>query len=137
VRAPLTPTIIIDQPRVAVRPVELQKQGPQRQRVKVELLSRYSNQPDIAKPLVKLMQLVATEPAADAERSPLVLADDSRPPALPFAARLSEAEVQTMIKSYLDGRTRVELAADFAVSDCTIKRLLRQHGVRKYRNRQQ
>ncbi len=97
----------------------------------VELLSRYSNQPDIAKPLVKLMQLVATEPAADTDPSPLVLADSSRPPALPFAARLSAEDVQTMIKSYLAGRTIVEMGAQYGVSESTIKRLLRQYGARK------
>ena len=36
-RAPLMQTIIVDQPGVEVRRVELQKQGPQRQRVEVEL----------------------------------------------------------------------------------------------------
>ena len=36
-RAPPAQTIIVDQPGVEVRPVELQKQEPQRQRVEVEL----------------------------------------------------------------------------------------------------
>jgi hypothetical protein len=102
----------------------------------VELLRRYSNQPQLTKSLVSLLQLVAIEPSAAAEPQPLVSADGSGSPRQTLATLMSAADVQAMVKSYLSGRKIVELAVDFDVSDSSIKRLLRQHSARKYRTRQ-
>jgi transposase-like protein len=47
--------------------------------------------------------------------------------------RLTESDIKGMIKAYLSGNTIARLAEQHGVSASSVKRLLREYGVRKHR----
>jgi site-specific DNA recombinase len=101
----------------------------------VELLRRYSNRPQPLKSLVRVMHLIDTEPPATPDEQTLVSVDESGPRVRPSIARTAMISPQAVVEAYRAGATQAELAARHGVSDSTIKRLLRDHGARKQRQR--
>ena len=96
----------------------------------VELCRRYSNRPDLLGPLVRTWQKINQDaPAGD--DSDLAPVPGKEACVWRVADRLSLSDVQTMIGSYRSGSTARFLSERYGVSTSTIKRLLREHGVRK------
>lgn len=102
---------------------------------RVELLHRYSNRDDLLKPLVSVLERVSDGRPAGQEEAQLVSADGPTPRAWQLSDRLSPADVQALVKSYLAGSTIGALAKQYGIGTSSVKRLLRQHGARKQRPR--
>ncbi len=95
----------------------------------MELCHRYSNRPDLTKPLVSVLDKIHTgTPPDDID---LVTVSGNQPEVWRMAERLSQSDVESMIDLYRGGSTGAELATKFNVSHSSVKRVLRQHGARK------
>jgi DNA invertase Pin-like site-specific DNA recombinase len=99
----------------------------------VELCRRYSNCPDLLNPLVSVLEKIKN--GTPGTESVLVPVYGKEPGVWRVADRLSPADVGTLIESYRAGSTARLLAERYSVSTATVKRLLRDHGVRKQRPR--
>jgi DNA-directed RNA polymerase specialized sigma24 family protein len=99
----------------------------------VELCRRYSNRPDLLNPLVSVLEKIK-EGTSDTEPD-LVSVRSNESGVWRVVDRLSPSEVATLIESYRAGSTARSLAERYSVSTGTVKRLLREHGVRKQRPR--
>ena len=64
--------------------------------------------------------------------SHLHLVADSKWNAWQVADRLSEEDVAALVEAYRTGATAHELAAQYGLGMTTVKRMLRERGVRKY-----
>jgi hypothetical protein len=96
----------------------------------VELLRRYSNRRELLGPLVSALQMVRANAAMPDDRPSVASVDGSRLPAVPARDVI---DTQALVAAYQAGATQVELATAHGVSPSTIKRLLRDHGGRKYK----
>jgi len=99
--------------------------------VLVELLRRYSNRDDLLKPLVSVVQRIREDAPAEPEEAQLTSADGSAPRAWQLSDRLTDSDIEAMVRSYLTGSTVRVLAEQHDISVGSVKRLLRQHGARK------
>lgn len=95
----------------------------------VELTRRYSNHADHTNSLVRTLELVRAQPTQATGVSRAV-ASGHRAPSLTGRAKIDPDMVAA---SYTAGSTLVELAERHGVSESTIKRVLRERGVRKHR----
>lgn len=96
----------------------------------VEVLSRYSNQPDLLEPLVDVLKRIEAGDQEDAPGLPDYRSGSGEP--WRVSDRLTEADIRTMIDQYRIGATtKPALAAQYKVSLSTVKRILARHGVRK------
>jgi transcriptional regulator of aromatic amino acid metabolism len=99
----------------------------------VELLRRSSNRPDLLNPLVNALKKIKND-TPDTEPD-LASVRGNEPSVWRVTDRLSPSDVDTLIKSYQAGSTGRLLAERYNISTATVKRLLREHGVRKQRPR--
>jgi transcriptional regulator of aromatic amino acid metabolism len=65
----------------------------------------------------------------------LVSVSGNQPGVWRVTDRLSPSDIQVLVESYRTGSTAKVLAERYSVSTTTVKRLLREHGVRKLRPR--
>ena len=100
----------------------------------VELLRRYSNRPELLGPLVSALEKIKSGVPHDDEPD-LAPVRSNEAGVWRVADRLSPSDVSALIKSYQAGSTARLLAERYSVSTATVKRLLREHGVRKQRPR--
>ena len=110
---------------------EHQQRSPKTMFVPVEVLRRYSNQPDALQTLHDLLKRIE---AGDREAAP-GLPDYSTGSSGPWRVRdrLTEADLAAMIEQYRSGGvTKPALADQYNISLSTVKRILARHGVRKY-----
>jgi hypothetical protein len=98
----------------------------------VELLRRYSNRPELVRPLRALIKRLSTKDGA----SPTTGGEPSDPahsPSGPWRLpdRLSEAQIEQLIAEYRAGATIKAVAEHYGFGTTTIKRLLRQRRARR------
>lgn len=99
----------------------------------VELARRYSNQPDLLDDLVRLRAELARE--QDGRGVPDVSLVEPSPRRDPkrvrIARRMSAADVAELVRLRREGATVVVLAERFAIGGTAVKKLLREHKVRR------
>ncbi len=100
----------------------------------MELLHRYSNRPDLLNPLVSVLEKIKNG-TLDEDEPNLAPVRGNEAGVWRVVDRLSPSDVLTLIESYQAGSTARLLAEQYSVSTATVKRLLREHGVRKQRPR--
>jgi hypothetical protein len=98
----------------------------------VELCRRYSNRPDLLDPLVSVLKKIKNGVLRDDEPD-LASVCGNEAGVWRITDRLSPSDIGTLIESYLAGSTARLLAERYSVSMTTVKRLLRDNGVRKQR----
>ena len=97
----------------------------------VELGRRYSNHADQTKALVRTLEMVARIRSGAAGRPSVPSAGNGTTLSTTSGRAIDPS---ALAASYLTGATLIDLAARYGVSESTIKRALRQHGVREYRS---
>jgi hypothetical protein len=91
----------------------------------VELLAAYSNRPELLRPVADLLRRVERhEPEQEEEVK-------SRTRTWSTRDRLAPGDIDALIELFLDGTPKTQLAVKFAISLSSVKRLLRQHRVRR------
>jgi hypothetical protein len=93
-----------------------------------ELIPYYSNTPDLLSDLRLTLQAV-TETTDQEDDPDLPLHPSDRP--WRVQDRLSEEDIQTLIKVFQVGMSKPALAARYSISLSAVKRLLRQHHIRR------
>jgi transcriptional regulator of aromatic amino acid metabolism len=96
----------------------------------VELARRYSNRPELLNPLVRTLDKIHNGTPSDDVDLAVVEGRQARVPTV--NDRLTPADIQILIDSYMAGATSKKLAEEYGFSGTTIKRILREHGIRKY-----
>jgi DNA invertase Pin-like site-specific DNA recombinase len=101
----------------------------------VDLVASYSNRPELAYDLAEtLRRLQRAQTEASAPSS--VRSHTGRPPEQRRVEdRLSSEQIEALISSYRAGTTTRELAQRYGLGLTTVKRLLRDHGVRRRKPR--
>lgn len=96
----------------------------------VELTRRYSNHPDLLNPLVRVLAKIRSD-AEDGGQPDLGAVHGKQPDIWRIADRLTDQDVATLLDAYRAGTPTRVLAARYGISPTSIKRLLREHGVRR------
>lgn len=96
----------------------------------VELCRRYSNRSDLLGPLISVLDKIKNGVPHDDEPD-LASVRGKDAGVWRVADRLSPSDVSALIESYQAGCTARLLAGRYSISPMTVKRLLREHGVRK------
>jgi transcriptional regulator of aromatic amino acid metabolism len=96
----------------------------------VELLHRYSNPSHFLKPLVSVLRKIKSG-AMDADLSGFGTVQGKQPSVWRLVDRLSEQEVAALLDTYRAGTPSRVLAVRYSISPTSVKRLLREHGVRR------
>jgi len=94
-----------------------------RLRFVVELLCRYSNRPDLLRPLLAVLRRIE---GGDKTDEPGGIESRELGPARP-GDRLSEADVCEIVGRFRTGAPKHKLAAQYGMSLSTMKRLLRRY----------
>jgi hypothetical protein len=89
----------------------------------VEVMSRYSNRPDLLGPLLDLLRRIAE---GDREDEPGGV-ESREGGSLRPSDRLSEADVCEIMARFGAGTAKHKLAAEYGISLSTVKRLLRRY----------
>jgi hypothetical protein len=100
----------------------------------VELLRRYSNRPELIKPLRAVLKRVrAHDGGTDANSGRGEPSRTIASPSEPWRLRdrLSEEQVEQLIAEYHAGATIMDVAARYGLGTTTVKRLLRQRRARR------
>jgi hypothetical protein len=90
----------------------------------VEVLRRYSNRPELLKPMQDVLRRTAEGDRTDA---PGIQSTGSGGGSASVRDRLSEADVREIVRRFRAGEPKHRLAAEYGMSLSTIKRLLRRH----------
>ncbi len=90
--------------------------------VVVEVLRRYSNTRDEITKALQLRDVTPVEPVPARAVTPHKLSQ-----------RLTEAQVQTLLRGYAEGRYIKDLAVEFGIGTTSVKQLLRRHGATQTR----
>ncbi len=94
----------------------------------MELLSRYSNRPELLNPLVSALRAIQTDAKRGQEvrsvASPVPRRQDIR-------ERIGEQGLAEMAKMYLAGSTAKDLATKHGICVKTVRRLMKERGARK------
>ncbi|WP_414940139.1 resolvase [Amycolatopsis sp. cmx-11-51] len=101
----------------------------------MELCRRYSNRQDLVNPLVNVLNKIQNG-SSDANDD-LVTVNGTQSDVWRIADRLSPSDIESLVESYRTGGTLKAVAERYGVSVATVKRLAREHGVRKQRPRSQ
>jgi hypothetical protein len=96
----------------------------------VELCRRHSNRPDLLGPLINVMRKIKNG-TPDDEPDLEYVDGNTATNSKRAVDRLTDGDLTALLDAYRDGSTAATLAARYSVSPSTIKRLLREHGVRK------
>ena len=98
----------------------------------MELLRRYSNRPELVKPLRAVLKRLSAEDGTDASSAGSEPASTSSPSSpWRLRERLTEAQIEQLIAEYHAGATIKAVAAHYGLGTTTIKRLLRQRRARR------
>jgi len=89
----------------------------------VEVLRRYSNRPDLLGPMLEVLSRIED---GDSEDEPGEV-ESREPGSVRPSDRLSEADVCRIVDRFRAGTPKHKLAAEFAMSLSTMKRLLRRY----------
>ncbi|HEV2403353.1 MAG TPA: hypothetical protein VGS08_04080 [Candidatus Saccharimonadales bacterium] len=93
----------------------------------VEVVTHYSNTPDLLTDLRRTVQAVTEMIVEDDEPDLSTTAPVDRP--WQVRDRLSQADIDQLIESFKAGSTIPELVAHYGISRSSVKMLLRQHHV--------
>jgi DNA invertase Pin-like site-specific DNA recombinase len=96
--------------------------------MKVEVLARYYNRPELLRPLVEVLRRV-DQAGSGAEAA--YRGDKGRARRLSRRRRLTSDEIESLVELLLAGTRQTDLAAKFGISLSGVKWVLRQHGVRR------
>jgi DNA-directed RNA polymerase specialized sigma24 family protein len=96
----------------------------------VDLLIAYSKRLDLLSALVSAVERVRVGDGEEPETGHSVRSDQA-PRVWRVSDRLNEAELCTLISCYRAGTTARELAEQFNISKSSVKRLLRERGIRR------
>lgn len=99
----------------------------------MELARRYSNQPALLDDLVRLRDQLADEQGGRGvpDASPVESSPRRDPKRVRIARRMSAADVAELVKLRREGATVAVLAEHFAIGSTAVKKLLREHKVRR------
>jgi DNA invertase Pin-like site-specific DNA recombinase len=97
--------------------------------ITVGVAGHYSNRPDLLQQLRRVAAIVSDGGQGDGIAAEVTAESMVRSRRL--RDRFSSDELQTMIDLYKSGTTAKQVAEKFGISLRSIKRLLRQHGVRR------
>lgn len=95
----------------------------------VEIVTHYSNTPELLSDLRRTVQVVTEMSVEDDEPDLSITAPVDRP--WRVRDRLSPADIDQLVESFKDGSTIPELVSCYGISLSSIKTLLRQRGVRR------
>jgi DNA-directed RNA polymerase specialized sigma24 family protein len=96
----------------------------------VNLLIAYSKRLDLVSELVSAVERLRAKDADEPETGRSVRSEQA-PCVWRVSDRLSEAELHSLVSHYLAGITARELAEQFKISKSSVKRLLRERGIRR------
>jgi hypothetical protein len=96
----------------------------------VDLVAAYSNRPDVLGDLEYTLAALAKAQAVTGETEHVSVRSDRSMRAWRVSHRLTEGDVQLLIKEYHAGALRQELADRHKISVSSVGRLLRKHGAR-------
>lgn len=96
----------------------------------VDLLMAYSKRLDLLSELVSAVERVRAGDGEEPERVRSVRSDQA-PRVWRVSDRLDEVDLCTLTSCYRSGMTARELAERFAISKSSVKRLLRERGIRR------
>jgi hypothetical protein len=94
----------------------------------VDLLARYSNRPELLRPLAEVLRrvdLAGAEPEAIYKKEGRPQASSRR------RRRLAPDEIETLIELFLAGTRQTDLAAKFGISVSGVKWVLRKRSVQR------
>jgi len=99
----------------------------------VELARRYSNQPDLLDDLVRLRDQLARERDGRGVPDALTVKSSPRrdPKRVRITRRMSADDVAELVRLRREGATVAVLAERFAIGGTAVKKLLREHKVRR------
>jgi DNA-directed RNA polymerase specialized sigma24 family protein len=95
----------------------------------VDLLTAYSKRLDLLPALVSAVERLRAKDADEPETGRSVRSEQT-PRVWRVSDRLNEAELHSLVSHYLAGITARELAEQFKISKSSVKRLLRERGIR-------
>lgn len=96
----------------------------------MELARRYPNRPDLLNPLVRVMSMIGAEPSETADRDrPSVEGANVAPRRI--SDRFAAHDLNALADAYRSGTTATALATRYGMGLTSVKRLLRERGVRK------
>jgi len=90
----------------------------------------YSNRLDLVSGLVSAVERLRVKDA-DEPQGRVSVRSEQAPRVWRVSDRLSEADLSGLIISYRAGTSADALAGQFKISKSSVKRLLRQHGIRR------
>jgi DNA-directed RNA polymerase specialized sigma24 family protein len=96
----------------------------------VDLLLAYSKRLDLLSELVSAVERLQARDG-EAPKTGRSVRSDQAPQVWRVSDRLSEAERHSLVSHYLAGITARELAERFKISKSSVKRLLRERGIRR------
>jgi hypothetical protein len=99
----------------------------------VEVATHYSNTPDLLVDLRHTIETVTGTTVEDDESDVSVTAPADR--SWHVRERLSSADIDQLVESFEAGSTILELVARYGIGQTSVKRLLRERGVRRRRRR--
>jgi DNA invertase Pin-like site-specific DNA recombinase len=91
----------------------------------VDLLASYSNHHDLSRRIGALLMDIEADDQRNAPGVP------ARPRSWSLRDRLSAQDVQELVDLFMAGISKAQLATKFGISLTSVKRLLRQQGVRR------
>jgi hypothetical protein len=102
----------------------------------VGLLSRYSNHGAELDTLLELLKRLRTgDQAAAPGLSAALLRPTPDPSRRKVVDRLPEGAIPAMVERFRAGATVAAVADEYGISESSLKRILRKHGVHRYRRR--
>jgi DNA-directed RNA polymerase specialized sigma24 family protein len=96
----------------------------------VDLLMAYSKRSDLLFDLARAVERLCSE-GSDEPGGVRSVRSDQAPRVWRVSDRLSEADLCSLVSGYLAGITPRELAERFKISKSSVKRLLREQGIRR------
>lgn len=95
----------------------------------MELCRRYSNRPELLKPLVSAVCKIHDGLENELEDLGSVRSQES--PVWRVDQKVTQSDVRSLLEAYQDGSTAQALADKHGISLSSLKRLLRKHNIRK------
>lgn len=97
----------------------------------MELTRRYSNHPELLNSLVSVMAKIKSGAGEDDQAGLGSIQGRQARGAWRIADRLTKQDVAALLDAYRTGTPSRVLAARYGLGTTTVKRLLREHGVRR------
>ncbi|MGH3706908.1 MAG: hypothetical protein ACRDRQ_02125 [Pseudonocardiaceae bacterium] len=116
--------------REGTRTSEKHERLGQKRAFSVDLLIAYSKRLDLLSALVSAVKRLRAKDADESETGRNVRSEQA-PRVWRVSDRLSEADLCSLVSGYLVGLTARELAERFKINKSSVKRLLRERGIRR------